>query len=101
VMVEGLRVANVTFACRHHHATATFWAGDRLHASRRQSELVRLRNGCEPSGPDLLFLPVADPGAPSRRVHVDFAAADADGAVTRLRELGGREVERHSGHGVS
>src|SRR5918912_154473 len=90
-----LNVESITFDTTNPDKAAEWWAqaaGGQL-TPYVPGEYVAVER--QP-GPKLLFQKVADPTPGKNRVHLDFAAADVDAAVTRLVELGATETGRHS-----
>lgn len=90
-----LTVEMITIDCADPDALSRWWSealgGD--VTALEPGEFVML---VRPEGPRLGFQKVPDPTPGKNRMHLDFAAADAEAEVARLVSLGARETERHS-----
>ncbi len=82
----------VTVDCRDVDAVAQFWAAlfglevrDSLPGWRRIGPLTR-------GGPVLTFQPVPEPKHGKARLHLDVQVDDLAGAITSVRNLGGRDL---------
>jgi predicted enzyme related to lactoylglutathione lyase len=90
-----LKVENITFDCSDPDALAQWWA------QAIDSEVNAVAPGefvivPRPGATGLAFQRVDDPTPGKNRVHIDFSAADVEGEVKRLVDLGAAETGRHS-----
>lgn len=87
-----LRWQNITVDCRDSELVATFWSralGLELHGPDDGEWWI------EPGGdsPDILFLEVPGAKTVKNRVHLDLRPDDQQAEVSRLKRLGGREID--------
>ncbi|OBK24358.1 glyoxalase [Mycobacterium asiaticum] len=90
-----LKLEMVTFDCTDPATLSGWWAaqfGGTTH-ELMPGEFIAVATA---EGPRLGFQKVPDPTPGKNRVHLDYVAADVDAEVSRLKDAGATEVERHS-----
>ena len=88
-----LNVEMVTFDCSDPANLAGWWA-EQFGGTPQEMIPGEFVAVMRPEGPRLGFQKVPDPTPGKNRVHLDFAAQDVDGEVSRLTAAGAAEVGR-------
>jgi predicted enzyme related to lactoylglutathione lyase len=98
-----LRIANVTFDCADPITLSSFWskAFERPVDADPSPDFASISAKDDEPAPSLFFIKVPEAKAVKNRVHVDLAADDRHGEVTRLLGLGASHVADHDEGGVS